>query len=147
MTVIVYSIIVISCACFVYYFYHYRQLNETESNIEYLNDNNIDSITISSLVDVFKYPLIIKVPLTITDKDSINRIIGFIKRGTDYSINHPTVTWVHHFVIHSKKCYLIFNAYGFENNGTYIEITNSDNEVIKTIRNDSLGIYLNSREK
>jgi predicted transcriptional regulator len=81
--------------------------------------------------------------IIITNKDSIETIIGYVKRGEDYSISHLGVMWVQHVVIKSKQNKLILNVYGSSMNGTFIEIVTAEGEVMKTIRTDSLGVYFN----
>jgi hypothetical protein len=97
-------------------------MDRTRQAIDSLNTNNIESISIDSIP---RSHSIMKVPLIITNKDSIESIIYYIKRAEDYYISHPGVMWVQHVVIKSKENELILNLYGSSMNGTFIEIVNA----------------------
>lgn len=153
-----FKILLVITAFVLFYFYNpnfgYKKniyIKEVEKSIEKLNEKNIDAIYIDS---IYRGNLTMGFPMKITNKDSISRIINYIKKGKDFKkIGHPEINSVYNILIKSKGSDLVLNVIGFNKNGTYIEnvafieILTSDRKVIKTIRNDSLGIYLNSGKK
>jgi len=119
-----------------------KQINKIEEKIKALNKENIESIDIDSIYGSY---LEIQFPLKITNKDSISRIINYIKKGKDYKIlGHPQTNRIHHMIIKSKKGDLIMEVWGSNIKETYILFKDPQNRDIKTMRNDSLGIYINS---